>query len=73
MKNKAFVQEEYPKACRYCEHGRISSDGKSVLCPKKGILLPDDVCRRYIYDPLKRKPMKRTRGNEQYSLSDFEL
>ncbi|MBR4868126.1 MAG: hypothetical protein IKU10_03130, partial [Clostridia bacterium] len=58
MKNQAFVSEEYRKACRYCEWGRLSFDGSAVLCPKKGVVEPDDVCRKYVYDPLKREPMQ---------------
>jgi hypothetical protein len=72
MKNQAFVHEEYPKACRYCEFGTLSYDGQSVFCVKKGILSLDDVCRRYVYDPLKRKPMKRMNMGE-YTAKDFEL
>jgi hypothetical protein len=73
MKNQAFVYEEYPKACRYCEYGSLSFDEQAVLCPKKGIKELDDVCRRYVYDPLKRKPMKKPALKQVFTAADFEL
>jgi len=73
MKNQEYIEEEYRKACRYCEHGFLSFDQTAVLCRKKGIVQPDDVCKKYVYDPLKRVPMKTQSGTANYTAEDFSL
>jgi hypothetical protein len=30
----------------------------TILCAKKGIMSPQESCRRFIYDPFKRVPEK---------------
>ncbi len=42
-------------ACINCTYGKSLMEGRVVLCSKKGLVRPDAICRRYIYDPLKRK------------------
>ncbi|MDD3693080.1 MAG: hypothetical protein PHX02_04165 [Oscillospiraceae bacterium] len=44
--------------CEYCLYGRKSSDGKAILCPKKGVMPLYHYCRKYVYDPLKRVPAR---------------
>ena len=73
MKNQEFVSEEYRKACKYCERGRLSFDGRFVLCPKRGIMSPEDCCRKYVYDPLKYTPMQPTLPKQTFSAEDFSL
>lgn len=58
MKSKLLNKNAYESVCRNCRHGRLSPEGGSVLCVKKGITDPDGTCRRYSYDPLKRIPRK---------------
>lgn len=58
MKKNLVEKKKYPKVCESCLHGRLSPDEESVLCIKKGIVAPDDRCRKYSYDPLKRRPQK---------------
>lgn len=58
MKSKLLNKNAYEAVCRNCRHGRLSPEGDSVLCVKKGITDPDGNCRRYSYDPLKRIPRK---------------
>ena len=41
--------------CEYCRFGNILDD-KHVICLKRGIIGSDTACRRFQYDPLKRKP-----------------
>ena len=31
-------------------------EGETVLCRKKGVVLPEDSCPSFRYDPLKRVP-----------------
>lgn len=72
MKRKLLEKKKYPAVCENCLHGRLSPDEQSVLCIKKGIVEPDGSCRRYSYDPLKRKP-KKPLLIEQANPADFEL
>ncbi len=58
MKSKLLNKNAYEAVCRNCKHGRLSPDGETVLCVKKGVVEPDGKCRRYSYDPLKRVPRK---------------
>lgn len=58
MKKKLTDKKKYAAVCENCLHGRLSPDGETVLCIKKGIVQPDGTCRRYSYDPLKRQPKK---------------
>ena len=71
MKYQLFSPEIEP-CCAFCEHGRTAPDGKTVLCIKKGGVLPGDRGRKYRYDPLRREPKPRPRL-PQYDQSDFEI
>lgn len=71
MKQDKTKSEISPK-CEYCVHGRLSPDGETVLCPKKGVMRREDSCRRYQYDILKRKPRKAPEL-PSFSAEDFEL
>ncbi len=41
--------------CVYCKNGTPLYGGESVLCRKHGLMKPTATCRRFKYDPLKRK------------------
>lgn len=72
MKKKLLNKNAYESVCRNCRHGRLSPEGDTVLCLKKGIVDPDGVCRRYSYDPLKRVPKKMPAVREA-DPADFDL
>lgn len=72
MKSKLLEKNKYPAVCENCKHGRLSPDEESVLCVKKGLVAPYDKCRRYSYDPLKRRP-KKPLMVQQADPSEFEL
>ena len=72
MKNKLLNEKSISPACAYCGHGRLSPDRLSVLCIKKGIMLPTSSCRKYVYDPLKRQPQRLPRM-PKFSAKDFKL
>ena len=72
MKKKLFERKKYPSVCEHCANGRLSPDEQSVLCIKKGIVAPDGKCRKYKYDPLKRRP-KKPLMIEKADPSEFEL
>ncbi len=48
--------ETLEKTCRFCEYAVHLSDRDHVLCSKHGIVEPGHYCRKFIYDPLKRRP-----------------
>lgn len=55
---KALFDSHIIPSCRYCTYGMASSDEQTILCPKKGVVTCEYACRRFQYDPLKRKPAK---------------
>lgn len=55
MKKSVLSGNISPK-CIYCETGIVAENGKSVLCTRKGVMQPDSYCKKFRYDPLKRKP-----------------
>lgn len=73
MKNQAYIHEDYPKACGFCERGSLSFDGTAILCCRKGIMDPEDCCRRFVYDPLKRIPKRLSLPSDDYCPEDFTL
>ena len=60
-------------SCSYCKHGNIIGDTE-VICIKKGVVSSAGSCKKFIYEPLKRRPpnmavYKPTSLSEE----DFEL
>ena len=45
----------YECACVLCEYAQEISQGEYCICTKKGVVLPDDSCRHFQFDPLKIK------------------
>lgn len=70
--NMLYEKREIAPKCEYCRYGRLSPDGETVLCEKKGVVERDGTCRRYKYDILKRQP-KRRPEMPAFSAEDFEL
>lgn len=45
--------------CAVCEHARLLRDSPDcVLCDRTGVVSEDHSCRRFVYDPLKRRPAR---------------
>lgn len=70
MRKMLFDQQIAP-ACQYCSRGSLSADGKSILCPHKGVVTGEYFCRKFRYDPLKRVPKKPVR--QVFQKEDFSL
>jgi len=71
MADKAFNKNVIHR-CAYCLHG-IEVDGLSeILCKKRGITRPEDSCRSYKYNPLKRNP-EGIKISTNYSPEDFSI
>lgn len=66
MKNKAVEP-----MCEYCQRVHMQSDG-SLVCEKKGEVSGDESCKKFKYDPLKRKPRK-PKLNLDFSAEDFQI
>ena len=49
---------EIERCCARCEHATLLSQCDYILCSKKGIVSDTHVCRRFVYDPLKRDPKR---------------
>ena len=69
---KLFNKKDITPSCSYCAHGRLAPDKESVLCYKKGVESLDYACKKFMYDPLKRKPV-RPRAIEKFEESVFSL
>lgn len=52
---------ECPRVCAFCEHASATPDRDAMLCFRCGIVSADHVCRKFRYDPLKRKPTEAPR------------
>lgn len=55
---RSSQNESLEKLCKYCERAQELNDEGKMLCPKYGVVEADNDCRRFIYDPLKRRPAK---------------
>jgi len=53
-----FRASKYEPACEFCRYGKSAPDGSSVLCSVRGVMRRQSRCKKYEYDPLKRKPSK---------------
>ena len=51
--------DDLPNICLYCEYASPLHNDEEMLCRFKGVVSSEYVCRKFIYDPLKRRPMTR--------------
>lgn len=58
--------------CTYCEHFTQTAENKVAICSKYGTLEELEVCRYYIYAPLKRIPSSFA-PLPKYTQADFSL
>ncbi len=48
-------EDDHPDCCAYCEHATIlKGDRLHMVCDMKGVVSSSHVCRKFLYDPLKR-------------------
>ncbi len=68
-----LFRKDIEKNCAYCANAGKVGDEK-FLCSRKGLVGPGDHCRKFQYDPLKRKPRKaKATDFSQYDEVDFSL
>ncbi|MCM1544639.1 MAG: hypothetical protein NC110_05000 [Ruminococcus sp.] len=72
LRQKMLNKNSGDARCACCLNGHIPKDKSSVLCKYKGITNPDDSCKKFKYDPLKRVPMK-MKISTDFSEEDFKL
>ena len=72
MKKTVFNTENIEPKCEYCQFGKLSADGETVLCPKKGVMNKNSKCRKYRYDIMKRVP-RRAPKLPSFEKDDFSL
>ncbi len=70
--SRKIIGNQEPR-CEYCKNGKLSADGKMILCSKMGVLNKDFSCRKFKYDPLKRTPENRSVEFMKFSSEDFKL
>lgn len=71
MRQKLYGNHVQP-ACEICVQGHRSSDGRAVLCQRKGVVPLYHHCRKFVYDPLKRIP-KRAPQMREHQENEFSL
>ncbi|MBQ4140910.1 MAG: hypothetical protein IJD70_06195 [Clostridia bacterium] len=48
-------EDDHPNCCAYCEHATaLKGDRLRMICDKRGVVSTSHVCRKFLYDPLKR-------------------
>lgn len=68
-----LFRKKIQKSCAYCEHGVIL-DEEQVLCNKRGPVSISGKCRKFLYDPCKRVPLKpKALDFVKYNQEDYSL
>lgn len=68
-----LFRKKIERSCSYCQHGTAMNDGQ-ILCAKKGIVVPEFSCRKFVYNPCKRIPPKmKALDVDKYDEIDFSL
>lgn len=68
-----LFRKKMPKSCIYCAHGTKISD-EQILCVKKGVVHADGKCRKFLYDPCKRVPIKqKVLDFSKFDSNDYSL
>ncbi len=68
-----LFRKRIERSCSYCAHG-AALDEDSVLCSKKGLQSMTGKCRKFRYDPTKRRPVKaKALDFQKYAKEDFSL
>ena len=66
MKDEYELMIEDESYCAFCEHSALLHGDEYVLCEKKGVVRATYVCRKFSYDPLKRRPAQRNAPKLEY-------
>jgi len=68
-----LFRKKLPKSCEYCSWGTVIGEHQ-ILCTKRGVVAMTYACRKFSYDPCKRKPCKaKALDLTKYKETDFSL
>ena len=68
-----LFRKKMPRSCDYCANGTMISNDQ-VLCSKHGVVSIYYKCRKFIYDPCKRVPVKaKALDFKKFDDEDFTL
>ena len=68
-----LFRKKMPRSCNYCIHGTKLNENE-ILCVKRGVMSVDKSCRKFIYDPFKRIPLKQKASDfSKYDNEDYSL
>lgn len=68
-----LFRKKMPRSCCYCSYG-TKLENNQVLCIKCGVVSDSYACRKFVYDPCKRLPLKeKPLDFQKYSEEDFKL
>ena len=75
-----YFKSSIEPQCAYCQFGNRTKDGGRTLCEKRGLMEENSSCKKFVYSPLKRIPVKQLNiegaitAEEMYvEISDEEL
>ena len=68
-----LFRKKIEKSCAYCALG-TRLDDENVLCSKRGVVSCTAKCRKFVYDPCKRVPLKaKALDFSKYNEEDYSL
>jgi len=56
--HKKYFSKSIPPKCDYCHFGKRAKSGDKILCEKSGLVDCTYSCAKFVYEPLKRIPVK---------------
>ena len=68
-----LFRKKIERSCSYCINGTYLENDQ-ILCSKRGIRTVEEKCRKFVYDPCKRIPLKaKALDFRKYEEEDFSL
>lgn len=67
-----MCKKDIDKYCAYCENSSSEIDAQNVICRRKGAVSKTSTCRKFQYDPTKRKPPMKPRVRKPVGELSFE-
>ncbi|MBR4061924.1 MAG: hypothetical protein IKK01_02545 [Clostridia bacterium] len=59
MAHTCADEDECTQCCEFCEHATaLKSDRTKMVCDRFGVVGATHKCRKFLYDPLKRKAFR---------------
>ncbi|MFI3115396.1 MAG: hypothetical protein R3Y12_04555 [Clostridia bacterium] len=68
-----LCRNDEEKLCVYCTFSIEATEPDRVLCKKRGMMYKTDFCKKYKYNPTKRKPPARVKMKRAVNLDHYSL